>query len=74
VSTFLRIVVLWRKGTVVSEIAFLTRSSQRLVQEYLGVYEAAWTEPRHREKLEEELARVTADADRPSAGEKGGPR
>jgi hypothetical protein len=72
VSTFLRMVVLQRKGTAVSEIAFLTRSSQRLVGEYLAVYEAAMAEDRRREKLEEELARVTADADRPSAGEKGG--
>jgi hypothetical protein len=74
VSTFLRIVVLKRKETAVSEIAFLTRSSQRLVQEYLAVYEAAMVEDRRREKLEEELKRVTAEAERPSAGEKGGPR
>jgi hypothetical protein len=74
VSTFLRIVVLQRKGTAVSEIAFLTRSSQRLVREYLGVYEAAMQEDRRREKLEEELERVTAEGDRPTAGEKGGRR
>jgi hypothetical protein len=72
VSTFLRMVVLQRKGTAVSEIAFLTRSSKRLVREYLRVYEAAMGEPRRREKLEEELARVTADTDRPSGGEKRG--
>lgn len=72
VSTFLRMVVLWRKGTAVSEIAFLTRASQRLVREYLDVYEAAMEERRHREKLEEELARVTADPDPAPAGEKGG--
>jgi hypothetical protein len=74
VSTFLRMVILWRKETAVSEIAFLTRSSQRLVEEYLRVYEAAMGEPRRREKLEEELARVTADRDRTSKQEKGGPR
>ena len=74
VSTFLRIVVLRRKGTAVSEIAFLTRSSQRLVREYLAVYEAAMEEDRRREKLEEELARVTADRDRASERKKGGPR
>jgi hypothetical protein len=73
VSTFLRMVVLRRKGTAVSEIAFLTRSSQRLVREYLAVYEAAMKEERRREKLEEELARVTAERDRAPAGEKGGP-
>jgi DeoR/GlpR family transcriptional regulator of sugar metabolism len=80
VSTFLRMVVLQRKETAVSEIAFLTRSSKRLVREYLRVYEAAMGEPRRREKLEEELARVTADRDRapeaPSGpdGQKGGPQ
>jgi hypothetical protein len=74
VSTFLRVVVLWRKETAVSEIAFLTRSSQRLVQEYLGVYEAAMGDRRHRAKLEEELARVTAEAEQSPAGEKGGHR
>jgi DNA-binding Lrp family transcriptional regulator len=74
VSTFLRMVVLRRKGTAVSEIAFLTRSSQRLVGEYLALYEAAMKEDRRREKLEEELARVTADPDRPSRGKKGGRR
>jgi hypothetical protein len=74
VSTFLRMVVLWRKGTAASEIAFLTRSSQRLVEEYLQVYEAAMGEPRRREKLEEELARVTANRDPAPEGEKGGPR
>jgi hypothetical protein len=73
VSTFLRIVVLHRKGTVVSEMAFLTRSSERLVQEYLAVYEAAMKEPHRREKLEEELARVTVRPGRtPEEQEKGG--
>jgi hypothetical protein len=59
VSTFLRIVLLHRQGTGVSEIAFLTQSSERLVKDYLGVYEAALTVPHRKEKLEEELARVT---------------
>jgi predicted transcriptional regulator len=59
VSTFLRVVLLHRQGTGESEIAFLTRSSERLVKDYLGVYEAALTVPHRREKLEEELARVT---------------
>jgi hypothetical protein len=74
VSTFLRMVVLWRKGTTISEIAFLTRSSQRLVGEYLGVYKAAMQEDRRREKLEEELARVTGELETAPAEEKGGPR
>jgi len=60
VSTFLRVVVLHRQGTPVEEIAFLTQASARLVKEYLEVYEAALAEPHRREKLEEELARVSA--------------
>ena len=60
VSTFLRIVVLHRQGTPVEEIAFLTQASVRLAKEYLEVYEAALAEPHRREKLEEELARVSA--------------
>jgi predicted transcriptional regulator len=59
VSTFLRIVVLHRQGTPVEEIAFLTQSSVRLVRDYLAVHEAALTEAHRREKLEEELARVS---------------
>jgi biotin operon repressor len=59
VSTFLRIVILYRKGTPVEEIAFLTRSSLRLVEDYLQVHEAALAVPHRREKLEEELARVS---------------
>lgn len=59
VSAFLRIVVLHRQGTPVEEIAFLTQASARLVKEYLEVYEAALAEPHRREKLEEELARVS---------------
>ncbi len=59
ISTFLRIVVLHQKGVPVEEIAFLTQSSQRLVQDYLEVYQAAREAPHRREKLEEELARVS---------------
>ncbi len=69
VSAFLRIVVLHRQaclpclhrqGTPVEEIAFLTQASVRLVKEYLEVYEAALAEPHRREKMEEELVRVSA--------------
>jgi predicted ArsR family transcriptional regulator len=60
VSTFLRVVLLHRREAAVREIAFLTRSSERLVQDYLEVYEAAMAVPHRREKLEEELARVSA--------------
>ncbi len=40
------------------EIAFLTRSSVKLVQDYLALYEAAQKVPHRLEKLEEELIRV----------------
>jgi len=72
VSTFLRVVVLHRQGTPVEEIAFLTQASARLVKEYLEVYEAALAEPHRREKLEEELARVSARQKSSFAGGKKG--
>jgi len=72
VSTFLRMVVLHRQETPVEEIAFLTRASVRLVNEYLEVYEAAMTEPHRREKLEEELARVSVRQKPSFEGEKKG--
>ena len=59
ISTFLRMAVLHQKGVPVEEIAFLTQSSLRLVQDYLEVYHAAREAPHRREKLEEELARVS---------------
>ncbi|MFO7538198.1 MAG: DUF1670 domain-containing protein, partial [Chloroflexota bacterium] len=36
ISTFLRMVVLYRKGLQVEEIAFLTQSSEKLVEDYLA--------------------------------------
>jgi len=75
VSTFLRIVVLHRQGAALEEITFLTRSSVRLVREYLGVYEAAMGVSHRRERLEEELARVRAWQKPPiEGGKKGGVR
>jgi len=72
VSTFLRVVVLHRQGTPEEEIAFLTQSPVRLVKEYLMLYEAAMGVPHRREKLEEELARVSIWQKTPSeAGKKG---
>lgn len=73
ISTFQRIAVLHREGMPVTEIAFLTRSSAKLVKDYLALYEAALTVGHRREKLEEELARVMP---RQEAGEeaKGGMR
>jgi hypothetical protein len=63
VSIFLRVVVLHRQGASVEEIAFLAQLSVRLVKEYLKVYEAALATPHRREKLEEELARVSPSTD-----------
>jgi DNA-binding MarR family transcriptional regulator len=59
VSTFLRIVTLYRQATAVSEIAFLVAASEKLVGDYLGLYERAQGEPPRLAKLEEELARVS---------------
>jgi biotin operon repressor len=58
VSTFLRIVTLHRQATAVSEIAFLVAASEKLVRDYLGLYEQAQGAPARLAKLEEELARV----------------
>ncbi len=69
-SAFLRIVVLYRQGTPVEEIAFLTRTSERLVQDYLAIYEAALEVPHRREKLEEELVRVSGRRSASSGAEK----
>ena len=62
IGTFLRVVTLQRKGTPVEEMAFLTQSSVKLVNDYLGVYAAARLVPARSEKLEEELARVNGSA------------
>jgi predicted ArsR family transcriptional regulator len=62
VSTFLRMVVLHRQGSGVADIAFLTHSSERLVREYLAVYEQAQQSPHRAEKLAEELGRVSGRA------------
>jgi len=59
INTFQRVVVLHQEGMAAEQIAFLVRSSVRLVQDYLAVYEAALTVPHRREKLAEELARVS---------------
>ena len=60
VSTFLRLVMLHQQGTTVPDMAFLTQSSERLVGDYLGVYQQAQQTPHRAEKLAEELARVSA--------------
>ena len=64
ISTFLRMVVLYRKRVAVEEIAFLTRSSVKLVEDYLALYEAALRVEHRLEKLEEELKRVNGNQNR----------
>jgi uncharacterized damage-inducible protein DinB len=59
VSTFLRMVVMKRQERTAEEIAFLTQTSQKLVESYLELYEKALQKPNQREKLEEELLRVS---------------
>jgi hypothetical protein len=75
ISTFLRMVVLQRRGWSQREISFLTRSSEHLVQEYLTLYEKAQQDPARAAKLEQELVRVSSNG-APAAAEaqKGGPR
>ena len=63
ISTFLRIVTLHRQATAVSEIAFLVAASEKLVCDYLGLYERVQGEPVRLAKLEEELARVSGLAE-----------
>jgi DNA-binding Lrp family transcriptional regulator len=74
ISTFQRIVLLHQDETPVEEIAFLTGSSVRLVKDYLEVYQAALAVPHRREKLEEELARVSGRGLDAFPEEKGGAR
>ncbi|MCL5998256.1 MAG: DUF1670 domain-containing protein [Chloroflexi bacterium] len=70
VDTFLRIVMLRRTGTPVEEIAFLTHSSVKLVNDYLAVYEAARQQPARAQKLAEELARVSGGSGSNGCAEK----
>jgi hypothetical protein len=58
VNAFLRIVSLHEKGAPIAEIAFLTKTTPRLVADYLAVYQAAKQMPHRQEKLAEELERV----------------
>jgi hypothetical protein len=60
IGTFLRIVLLYQQGTAVADIAFLTHSSERLVEDYLAVYQQALSVPHRAEKLAEELGRVSS--------------
>ncbi len=58
VSTFLRVVSLREQGMGPSEIAFVVGASEKLVGDYLTVYEQAQEKPHQLAKLVEELARV----------------
>lgn len=69
ISTFLRVVTLHRQARALSEIAFLVVASEKLVADYLGLYEQTQAAPVRRAKLEEELARVSGLA---AIAEKGG--
>lgn len=71
VSTFLRVATLHEKGTTVAEIAFLTRVSVKLVNDYLALYTAAQSQPAWQEKLAEELTRVNPHSERTNAEKKG---
>lgn len=58
VSTFLRVVSLHRQGLTASEMAFLVGASEKLVRDYLALYEQAQGQPHQAAKLAEELERV----------------
>jgi predicted ArsR family transcriptional regulator len=60
ISTFLRLVLLYEQGTAVADMAFLTHTSESLVQDYLDVYQQALAVPHRAEKLAEELGRVSS--------------
>lgn len=70
VQSFLRMVWLHQQGTPAAEIAFLTQASDRLVQDYLELYQQAVQVPHRYEKLSEELARVSARGAQTQPGQK----
>jgi predicted transcriptional regulator len=59
IRTFLRIVALHRQGRAAEEIAFLVGASQKLVHDYVAVYQQVRSQPHRLAKLEEEMARVS---------------
>jgi hypothetical protein len=65
-------VVLHQQGTPLPEIAFLTQTSERLVSDYLTLYQQAQQQPHRAEKLAEELARVSARSKSGAGEEKKG--
>jgi biotin operon repressor len=68
VRTFLRIVSLQEQGRAQPEIAFLVGASEKLVSDYLALYEQAQAKPHQLEKLVEEMARVKGLSGEPKKG------
>ena len=58
VHTFLRVVSLHRQSLTPSEMAFLVGASEKLVRDYLALYERAQGQPHQVSKLAEEIERV----------------
>ena len=73
IRTFGRVVMLDHKGLSVGEIAFAVGISERLTEEYLGLYERYDTSE-YRARLAEMVQMVTAGVQRPSETPKKGTR
>jgi hypothetical protein len=63
IAPFQRVVTLHRAGTALAQIAFLVGISERLVADYLALYERVRGHAERLAKLEEELARVSGLAE-----------
>jgi uncharacterized small protein (DUF1192 family) len=63
IAAFQRVVTLHRAGTALAQIAFLVGISERLVADYLALYERVRGHAERLAKLEEELARVSGLAE-----------
>jgi biotin operon repressor len=67
VQTFVRVVNLQQQGFSPTEIGLLLQVSQPLLSEYLAVYEQH-TSPFCRQRLQEQLMRVTGNSSQPQKG------
>ncbi|MBK6432847.1 DUF1670 domain-containing protein [Candidatus Amarolinea dominans] len=63
IAAFQRVVTLHREGAAATQIAFLVSLSERLVGDYLALYERIQGEKERLAKLEEELVRVNGPVD-----------
>jgi len=63
IAAFQRVVTLHRAGTAAPQIAFLVGLSERLVTDYLALYDRLQGQTERLAKLEEELARVSGLAE-----------